>query len=160
MRDVLLQQIDELKSRVPLGSEHDAVMEAQVRLEVARRDLRECELRLQQLMMESKRWESELEQRRKNPVRLQQALLQDLEGLVQGRLFRESAEGANFFTQSLADFAYARQMGEMTVEACVKVSAEPMMITIEDRKYCWIEGPTGLLFFHPQVVDADRLMAL
>ena len=160
MRDVLLKQIDELKARVPLGAEHDAVMEAQVRLEVARRDLRECELRLQQLMLESKRWESELEQRRKNPTRLQQALLQDLEGLVQGTLFREDAEGAKFFTQDLSDFAYARQMGEMTIEACVKVSAEPMMVRLKDQVFCWVQGPTGQLFFHPKAVDRERLLIL
>ncbi len=81
------------------------------------------------------------------------AILFDYQGLFAGTLFCHDHRGARFFTLDLSTFAYGHGYGEMMIEDFVRRSMDGLSIVIAGKKFWYLRGTNGALYFHPHALS-------
>ncbi len=133
-------------------------------LEVSDHLVLESEVKLQQLEEQNTRLEKELslvksaradqesEHRKtleaKAKAKEMRDFLLDLQGFLEGKLFRGSAAGAKFFTLDQASFALRVGVGELGLEDAVRTSSDAWTFPLRGKSYYALRADDGSVYFH------------
>lgn len=82
-------------------------------------------------------------------------LLRDFEGFLGGILFKDSVEGAKYFTMTMSVFAFEHGLGEMSLEEQLLKSTDGFTISLEGEKYAFLKAFDGKYYFHPGALDEN-----
>jgi len=88
------------------------------------------------------------------------SLIQDMSGLLQGRLFFNSPQGAVFFTQTIYEFTASKKVEESYLRKRMKEAGDGVSFRLGKRSYCYLQARDGHYYFYPEELDLEGLLSI